>query len=82
MVANESVIFNEIPKGYPEPGKTLKKVEGEIDLDAPLDNGAVLLKTKVLSLDPYLRGRMRPAEIQSYVPAFELGVRRPFCESP
>ncbi|GJN91457.1 hypothetical protein Rhopal_004480-T1 [Rhodotorula paludigena] len=73
MVANESVIFNEIPKGYPEPGKTLKKVEGEIDLDAPLDNGAVLLKTKVLSLDPYLRGRMRPAEIQSYVPAFELG---------
>ncbi|GAA5827075.1 hypothetical protein JCM11251_002232 [Rhodosporidiobolus azoricus] len=73
MVANQTVIFNEIPQGNPVPGKTLKKVEKEIDLDAPLDSGAVLVKMKVLSLDPYLRGRMRDESIESYVPAFKLG---------
>ncbi|GAA5898645.1 hypothetical protein JCM6882_000887 [Rhodosporidiobolus microsporus] len=96
MVANPTVIFNEIPSGEPVAGKaslqplsatelthsadvqtartrTIKKVEKEIDLDAPLDAGSVLVKLKVLSLDPYLRGRMRDEKIESYVPAFKLG---------
>jgi NADPH-dependent curcumin reductase CurA len=38
----------------------------------PLDGG-FLVKTLELSIDPYMRGRMRDAKIQSYVPAFELG---------
>ena len=37
-----------------------------IDLDnAPL-NGGFLVKTLVLSIDPYLRGKMRDASIKSY----------------
>ena len=37
-----------------------------IDLEnAPLDGG-VLVKILVLSIDPYLRGKMRKAEIKSY----------------
>jgi NADPH-dependent curcumin reductase CurA len=44
---------------YPEPGKTTVTDTSEtIDLDAPL-NGGFLLKTLVLSIDPYLRTRMR-----------------------
>ncbi|GAA6006453.1 hypothetical protein JCM10207_004939 [Rhodosporidiobolus poonsookiae] len=73
MVPNPTVIFNSIPKGYPKPGETLKKVDKEIDLDASLDAGSVLVKLVCLSLDPYLRGRMREEGTESYVPAFKLG---------
>lgn len=55
MVKVEQMIFNAIPSGMPVPGETLKKVERELDLDAPLDDGAVLLKALTLSWDPYLR---------------------------
>ncbi|BGP36551.1 hypothetical protein JCM10449v2_000452 [Rhodotorula kratochvilovae] len=73
MVQIEQVVFNSIPKGKPVPGETLKKVTKELDLDAPLQDGEVLLKTLTLSLDPYLRGRMRDEGIDSYVPAFKVG---------
>lgn len=49
---NSSVIFNSIPSEYPVVGETLKKVQGTIDLDAKLEQGSVLVKTKTLSLDP------------------------------
>ena len=53
-------------------GQTLKRVEGQIDLDAPLKAGEILTKTLSLSWDPYMRGRMRSEEIPSYVPAFKV----------
>ena len=54
-------------EGYPEPGKTTVYDESEtIDLDnAPL-NGGFLVKTLYLSIDPYLRGKMRDPKIESY----------------
>src|SRR6185312_1594085 len=36
-----------------------------------LQDGEVLLRTIYISVDPYLRGRMR--EGKSYIPAFEIG---------
>ncbi|KAF7800084.1 hypothetical protein EIP86_011327 [Pleurotus ostreatoroseus] len=73
-VKNGRLIFNEIPTGYPEPGKaTVYDDLQTIDLErAPL-NGGLLVKTLVLSIDPYLRGRMRDPKISSYQPAFTLG---------
>ncbi|GJE91334.1 NADP-dependent oxidoreductase [Phanerochaete sordida] len=73
-VKNGRLLFNEVPTGYPEPGKTTVYDETEtIDLDnAPL-NGGFLVKTLVLSIDPYLRGKMRDASVKSYSPAFEKG---------
>lgn len=49
--------------GYPVPGETLvADHSARIDLDTvPLPPGAVLAKTLVLSLDPYLRGKMAAA---------------------
>ncbi|KWU46733.1 alcohol dehydrogenase [Rhodotorula sp. JG-1b] len=73
MVANEVLVYKEVPKGKPIPGQTTKKEQQEIDLDAPLEKGSILVRTIALSLDPYMRGRMRPAEIKSYVPSFEVG---------
>ena len=54
----------------------LKRVDGEIDLASPLQDGEVLTKTLSLSLDPYMRGRMRAAEIESYTGAFEVSSGR------
>ena len=53
--------------GFPEPGKTtVYRDTATIDLDSvPLDGG-VLFKTLYLSIDPFLRGRMRSPEVKSY----------------
>lgn len=49
------------------PGKTTVYDESQtIDLDSVPLNGGVLVKTLVLSIDPYLRGRMRSPEKKSY----------------
>ncbi|KAJ3503200.1 hypothetical protein NLJ89_g8539 [Agrocybe chaxingu] len=73
-VVNGRVLFNSIPEGFPIPGTTVIYDTSEhIDPESvPLDGG-FLLKTLELSIDPYMRGRMRDAKIESYVPAFELG---------
>ena len=53
--------------GYPEPGKTIVYDTTEIiDLEAVVLNGGMLIKTLELSVDPYMRGRMRAPEIKSY----------------
>ncbi|KAH9832054.1 uncharacterized protein C8Q71DRAFT_279574 [Rhodofomes roseus] len=73
-VRNSRVIFNEIPSGYPEPGKTVVyDVSPKIDPYAVPLNGGFLVKILVLSIDPYMRGRMRDPSIESYQPAFPLG---------
>ncbi|KZT65250.1 alcohol dehydrogenase [Daedalea quercina L-15889] len=73
-VRNGCVIFNEIPTGYPEPGRTVV-YDGHqtIDPDTVPLNGGFLVKILVLSIDPYMRGRMRDPSIASYEPAFPLG---------
>jgi NADPH-dependent curcumin reductase CurA len=60
--------FLTILAGYPEPGKTtVTDTSEKIDLDTVPLNGGVLLKTLVVSVDPYMRGRMRDVKIWSYL---------------
>ncbi|KAJ5186558.1 hypothetical protein N7449_011322 [Penicillium cf. viridicatum] len=72
MSENKALIFKEIPDGYPVPGKHLvvESVAGSPKDSAP-PNGLVL-QTLYASFDPYMRPRMRSAEIKSYTPAFTL----------
>ncbi|KAI5479949.1 zinc-binding alcohol dehydrogenase domain-containing protein [Pseudohyphozyma bogoriensis] len=70
---NETLVFNAVPKGYPVPGETLKKVVETINLDAPLPQGSVLLKTLALSLDPYQRQLMIAPSSGAYMEGFALG---------
>lgn len=74
-VTNAKVIFNSIPQGYPEPGKTTVYDESEkIDVDTVnIPEGGFLVKTLYLSVDPYMRGRMRKPEVESYSPPFLVG---------
>ncbi|KAF8996526.1 alcohol dehydrogenase [Cyathus striatus] len=73
-VTNARVIFNSVPEGYPEPGKTtVYDITQTIDLDTAPLNGGVLLKILEVSIDPYLRGKMRAPNKKSYSPPFTLG---------
>jgi len=64
---NKEIRFASRPAGMPS-AETFQFVE--TDLPQPGD-GEVLLRTLYISVDPYLRGRMRPG--RSYVPPFEVG---------
>ncbi|KAI8077366.1 uncharacterized protein B0P05DRAFT_597328 [Gilbertella persicaria] len=73
MVSNTKIIFAKVPATYPEAGEHMVVQKDEIDLEAEIPQGAILLKTLALSVDPYMRGRMRDASKESYSPAFPLG---------
>ncbi|SJL08755.1 related to reductase RED1 [Armillaria ostoyae] len=73
-ITNGTLLFNEIPQGYPEPGKTtVYDTTQTIDLENVPLNGGILIKALVLSVDPYLRGKMRDPSIESYSPPFHIG---------
>ncbi|KAJ7648375.1 alcohol dehydrogenase [Mycena polygramma] len=73
-VTNGRVIFASIPKDFPVPGETtVYDTSEKIDLDAAPLNGGFVIKTLVLSVDPYMRGRMRDPSVKSYAPPFTLG---------
>ncbi|BGP12905.1 hypothetical protein JCM10213_005143 [Rhodosporidiobolus nylandii] len=74
MPSNASLYFNEPPHGEPIPGQTLKRVvDDAFESEKVQLDGGILVKTKALSLDPYMRGRMRDPKIKSYNQAFVLG---------
>jgi len=72
-MANKSLIFKQIPQGYPVPGKDLTIESAPYDANVAAPDDGVVLQSLYTSFDPYMRGRMRPAEVKSYAPAFNLG---------
>ena len=69
---NLSLIFKKVPTEWPVPGEHLIVEDRPIDLSAPLPKNAILMENLHASIDPYMRGRMRPAHVKSYSPAFDL----------
>ncbi|KAH8551972.1 hypothetical protein BGW37DRAFT_493102 [Umbelopsis sp. PMI_123] len=72
MTSNTQVIYSKTPTTFPQPGEHMTIAKSTIDLDAPLAEGDFIVKTLVLSVDPYMRGRMRTPEKKSYSPPFTL----------
>jgi len=73
-VTNSRHLYNELIKGLPEPGKTtVHDTSQTIDLERVALNGGFLVKTLVLSMDPYIRGRMRDPKVKSYIEPFNPG---------
>lgn len=73
MTPNRALIYASHPKAAPIPGEHLKITDRPIDLSTttPPPDG-LLVRNAYISYDPYQRGRMRPAEIKSYSPAYDL----------
>ncbi|GAA6036882.1 hypothetical protein JCM8097_006331 [Rhodosporidiobolus ruineniae] len=73
MPSNASLVYAEPPVDVPQPGKHLKRVVDEqFDPETVPLNGGILIQSKALSIDPYMRGRMRDPKVKSYNQAFEL----------
>ncbi|GJJ72233.1 hypothetical protein EMPS_04590 [Entomortierella parvispora] len=70
MVQNKSVIFLKHPTEYPVAGEHFEVQTKE--LHANLKDKDVLLRNLYISLDPYMRGRMRDTN-KSYTAGFVLG---------
>jgi len=67
MTTNKEIIFASRPAGVP----TIDNFR-ITDAEMPqAGDDAVVVRTTYISVDPYLRGRMRPG--RSYVPPFEIG---------
>ena len=62
----KTILLNQRPEGLPKLSDFRFKDEAIPELQA----GEILLLTKYVSVDPYLRGRMN--DVKSYVPPFEL----------
>ncbi|KAK9414529.1 hypothetical protein SUNI508_11102 [Seiridium unicorne] len=73
MPGNKTLIFNKVPEGYPVPGEHLVVEDRDFDKNAAAPEGGITVEVLSASFDPYLRGRMRAAGTDSYMPAFELG---------
>ena len=63
---NSTILLNNRPEGRPQESD-FKFVESE---KPSAKDGEILLETKYVSVDPYLRGRMR--DQKSYIEPFEL----------
>ena len=63
---NKVIILNKRPAGKP----TLENFKFQEEEMPKAGSGEVLLQTKYVSVDPYLRGRMN--DTKSYVPSFQL----------
>ncbi|KAL4989249.1 hypothetical protein BDW68DRAFT_75296 [Aspergillus falconensis] len=72
MATNKALIFKKIPAGYPVPGEHLAIEPAAYDANAAAPTDGVFLQSLYTSFDPYMRGRMRSAEIKSYAPPFYL----------
>lgn len=74
MVQNKGLIFKKIPTGWPKAGEHLTIEDRPIDLESTVPpEGGILTENYYISFDPYQRGRMRPADVKFYAPAYELG---------
>jgi hypothetical protein len=67
MTKAKAIFLKAFPQGLPAPGDFVLR---DIEVGAPKD-GEVLLRPVWMSVDPYMRGRMRP-DIKSYIPPFTL----------
>ncbi|KAF8939718.1 hypothetical protein EDD21DRAFT_369669 [Dissophora ornata] len=72
MPSNTSIIYLKHPTEFPVVGEHMG-VQTNKDFNPVLKDGEVLTRNLVISLDPYMRGKMRDVGKQSYSAAFEIG---------
>jgi len=73
-ITNSRHLFNEIPQGYPVVGKTTVYDTGQIiDIERVSLNGGFILKTLVLSIDPFMRNKMAAPLKKGYSSPYIIG---------
>ena len=72
MVQNKTLTYLAHPTEKIVPGEHIGIKNSDFDPEQAPPAGGITIKIHYVSFDPYQRGRMRPAHIKSYTPAFEL----------
>ncbi|KAF9161826.1 hypothetical protein BGX20_001968, partial [Mortierella sp. AD010] len=72
MPSNTSILYLSHPTEFPVVGEHLAP-RTDPNFNPVLKDGEILTRNIVISLDPYMRGKMRSPEKKSYSPAFEIG---------
>ncbi|KAK9496089.1 hypothetical protein V1508DRAFT_429492 [Lipomyces doorenjongii] len=70
LLENKTVVYKKVPVGLPTE-ENLEIVTSKVSSSAP--DGGLLIQVLYVSLDPFLRGRMRDPSIRSYRPAYSTG---------
>ncbi|KIW05356.1 uncharacterized protein PV09_03872 [Verruconis gallopava] len=70
---NLACIFKKVPSGWPVPGEHLTVEDIGFELEQPAPPNGLIVEILYLSLDPYMRGRLRAPDVRSYSPPFTLG---------
>ena len=71
---NVQVIYKKIPTGLPVPDKDFEIKKTTIVIkDVELKLNEILLRNLYISVDPYMRARLRDPSVKSYFPAAEPG---------
>ncbi|KAJ9254681.1 hypothetical protein DTO207G8_3527 [Paecilomyces variotii] len=68
-----ALLYKKIPTGFPVVGEHVAVEDVPFDVSAPPPPDGIVVQVLYSSLDPYMRGRMRPPEVESYFPAFKTG---------
>ncbi|KAL2845883.1 putative oxidoreductase [Aspergillus pseudoustus] len=73
-MSNKALIFKQVPAAntYPVAGQDLTIEAAAYDANIAAPQNGIVIQSLYTSYDPYMRGRMRPAEVESYSPAFSL----------
>ncbi|KAI0029803.1 NAD(P)-binding protein [Vararia minispora EC-137] len=72
-ISNLRLLFSEIPEGLPNPGTVFQVDKSTIDVDDIELEGGFVVKVLSLSLDPYMRNRMRREGTEGDMPELHLG---------
>lgn len=72
MVQNKGLYYTAHPTSKPVVGEHIKVQTEDFDTEQAPPQGGMTVKVHYVSFDPYQRGRMRPADVKSYAPPFEL----------
>ncbi|KAE8410636.1 hypothetical protein BDV36DRAFT_302572 [Aspergillus pseudocaelatus] len=73
-MSNKALIFKQLPatNTYPFPGQDLTVETAAYGANVAAPENGVVIQSLYTSFDPYMRGRMCPADVESYAPAFNL----------
>ena len=74
---NKTLVFKSIPNSLPVPGQDVAVESLPFNPTLPPPPGGITLELLYSSLDPYLRGSMRPKWVKSCLPAFDVGSPNP-----
>ncbi|KAH8926695.1 alcohol dehydrogenase [Atractiella rhizophila] len=72
-ITNKQVLLKAHAEGAIREGEVLEMGSVSLDLDQVSLNGGILVKTLAVSVDPYMKGKMRPPQVKSYSPSYEVG---------